>query len=95
MQEITVACANLQQETQVNFFLAPTMAEILNKRGGTPNVWRAGQFRHAAELAFQNVNRRAAPSSYTGTFYVTKNHEDPTLRVGYQTASNWGSYNPR
>jgi hypothetical protein len=54
----------------------------------------AGQFRHAAMLSFQSAmrwQRKDAP--WDGSFYVTKNHFDPALRVGYQPASQYTNYN--
>jgi hypothetical protein len=68
-----------------------TMAEEAQARH---EDWRAGQYQHAAELAFQNIERwrRSAPP-WKGSFFVTKNKFDPTLRVGYQTASQYSNYN--
>ncbi|HLY11469.1 MAG TPA: hypothetical protein VKW04_19350 [Planctomycetota bacterium] len=68
-----------------------TMAEEAQARRDS---WRAGQYRHAAELAFQNIDRwlRTDPG-WKGSFFVTKNKFDPALRVGYQTASQYSNYN--
>jgi hypothetical protein len=68
-----------------------TMAEEAQARHDS---WRAGQYRHAAELAFQNIERwhRSDPE-WKGSFFVTKNKFDPALRVGYQTASQYSNYN--
>lgn len=52
--------------------------------------WLAGQFRRAATLAFQNVQRWRRPD---GSFSVTKNWFDPALRVGHQNASQYSNYN--
>jgi hypothetical protein len=53
----------------------------------------AGQFRHAALLAFQNIARwRRSDPPWDGSYYITKNHFDPALRVGYQTASEYSNY---
>lgn len=56
--------------------------------------WLAGQFRHAAMLAFQGIARwRRTDGAWAGSYYVTKNHFDPALRVGYQPASQYSNYN--
>jgi hypothetical protein len=54
----------------------------------------AGQYRHAAMLAFQNILRwrRTAEGPWKGSFFVTKNHFDPALRVGHQAASEYTNY---
>jgi hypothetical protein len=45
-------------------------------------------------LAFQNIERwRRTDGEWAGSYYVTKNHFDPALRVGYQRASQWSNYN--
>jgi hypothetical protein len=67
------------------------MAENMNTSGET---WLAGQFRRAALLAERNIDRwRRTDGAWGGSFYVTKNHFDPTLRVGYQDASQYSNYN--
>ena len=67
------------------------MAENAHKRG---DAWLAGQFRHAAMQAFQNIARwRRSDGPWAGSYYVTKNHFDPALRVGYQPASEYSNYN--
>ena len=54
----------------------------------------AGRFRRAASLALQNIQRwRRDDGMWKGSFYVTKNHFDPELRVGYQDASQYTNYN--
>jgi len=68
-----------------------TMAEQSLVQG---DKWLAGQYRHAALLTFQNIDRwRRTDGAWTGSFYVTKNHLDPAKRVGYQPASQYGTYN--
>jgi hypothetical protein len=68
-----------------------TMAEQALAQG---DKWLAGQYRHAAFLAFQNIDRwRRSDGAWSGSFYVTKNHLDPAKRVGYQPASQYGTYN--
>ena len=54
----------------------------------------AGQYRHAAMLARGNIDRwRRTDGPWAGSYFVTKNHFDPALRVGYQSASNYSNYN--
>jgi hypothetical protein len=65
---------------------------MAQRRSQSP--WLAGQFRHAAMLAFQSISRwRRTEEPWTGSYYVTKNHFDPELRVGYQPASQYSNYN--
>ena len=67
------------------------MAENTLKRG---DARLAGQYRHAAMLAFQSIGRwRRSDGQWAGSHYVTKNHFDPALRVGYQPASEYSNYN--
>jgi hypothetical protein len=67
------------------------MAERARARGDTD---LAGQFRRAALLAFESIQRwRRADPGWAGSFFVTKNHFDPALRVGYQDASEYSNYN--
>jgi hypothetical protein len=67
------------------------MAERMRTAG---DLESAGQFRHAAMLAFANAQRwRRADGEWAGSYYVTKNHFDPALRVGHQTASQYSNYN--
>jgi hypothetical protein len=56
----------------------------------TADPWLAGQYQHAAELSFRE---QGLWDRGDGSFQVTKNWFDPTARVGYQTASNFGFYN--
>jgi hypothetical protein len=66
------------------------MAERAFQRG---DLESAGQFRHAALLAFQNIARwRRTDGAWAGSYFITKNHFDPALRVGYQTASQYSNY---
>jgi hypothetical protein len=64
--------------------------EVMAVRTQKTDPWLAGQFRRAATLAFQNVQRWRRPD---GSFSVTKNWFDPALRVGYQLASQYSNYN--
>ncbi|MFO7822702.1 MAG: hypothetical protein R6V72_02100 [Cyclobacterium sp.] len=53
----------------------------------------AGQYRRAANLAFNSILRwQRTDKPWEGSFYITKNHFEPGLRVGYQPASQWGNY---
>ncbi len=55
--------------------------------------WLAGQYRHASVLAFNNIARwRRSDGAWAGSYYITKNHFDPALRVGYQDASQYSNY---
>lgn len=67
------------------------MAERAHGRG---DASLAGQYRHAAMLAFQSAQRwRRDDGTWAGSFFVTKNRFDPALRVGYQDASQYSNYN--
>ena len=45
-------------------------------------------------LALRNIDRwRRDDGPWAGSYYVTKNHFDPALRVGYQSASQYSNYN--
>ncbi|MEO3407290.1 T9SS type A sorting domain-containing protein [Mucilaginibacter sp. CAU 1740] len=63
------------------------MAEIVNKEG---NLRLAGQYRHAAALAFQSAQRWIRPNR---TYSVTKNLFDPSAKVGYASYSFVTNYN--
>lgn len=53
----------------------------------------AGQYRRAANLAFNSILRwQRNDQPWEGSFFITKNHFEPGLRVGYQPASQWGNY---
>ncbi|GAA4430527.1 hypothetical protein GCM10023188_17260 [Pontibacter saemangeumensis] len=64
-----------------------TMAEIAHKAGDTR---QAGQYRRAAALGFKSVQRWRRSD---GTYSVTKNHFDPSDRVGFATYSYFTNYN--
>jgi hypothetical protein len=68
--------------------------EVMAERArASGDLESAGQFRHAALLAFQNIARwRRADGPWAGSYFITKNHFDPALRVGYQTASQYSNY---
>jgi hypothetical protein len=63
------------------------MAEIAFKEG---KVRLAGQYRHAAALAFLSVQRWRRSD---GTYSVTKNHFDPKDKIGYGIYSYFSNYN--
>jgi len=68
-----------------------TLAALAEQSG---NIWLAGQYENAAALSFESMNPYLrSDSTYGGTFYVTTNQFDPSLRVGYQTASQYSNYN--
>jgi hypothetical protein len=68
-----------------------TLALLAQQSG---NTWLAGQYQNAALLSFQSASRWArTDSTYGGSFYVTKNQFNPSLRAGYQTASQYSNYN--
>jgi hypothetical protein len=67
------------------------MAERMQRQG---DPWLAGQFRHAAMLSFQSIGRwRRTDGPWAGSYFVTKNRFDLSLRVGYQEASQYSNYN--
>ena len=66
------------------------MAEKSQRRG---EARRASQYRRAANLAFRSIMRwRREDDPWTGSFYITKNHFDPSERIGYQPASQYSNY---
>jgi hypothetical protein len=69
--------------------------EVMAERSrAAGDSWSAGQFRRAAMLAFNNAQRwRRNDDRWAGSFYVTKNHFDPALRIGHQHASQYSNYN--
>src|SRR5262249_21656573 len=67
------------------------MAERAYKQG---DALQSGQFRHAAMLSFQSIQRwRRTDEPWAGSYSITKNRFDPALRVGYQDASQYSNYN--
>jgi hypothetical protein len=53
----------------------------------------AGQFQQASNLVLPEIRRFLhTDDDWIGSFYITKNHFDPALRVGYQDASQIGNY---
>ncbi len=68
--------------------------EVMAERTQHANPWLAGQYRHAAMLGFESIARwRRASGPFAGSYFITKNHFDPALRVGYQDASQYSNYN--
>ena len=67
---------------------------MAERAAGVGDERLAGQYRHAAMLAFKSIRRwRRTDGEWSGSYFITKNHFDPSQRVGYQTASNIGNYN--
>ncbi|WP_162055363.1 malectin domain-containing carbohydrate-binding protein [Pontibacter pamirensis] len=64
-----------------------TLAEIINQEG---DARLAGQYRRAAALGFQSVQRWRRAD---GTYSVTKNHFDPAERTSYAPYSHFTNYN--
>lgn len=64
-----------------------TMAELVYKEGKTR---LAGQYRHAAALAFKSIQRWRRPDN---TYFVTKNRFDPKDRTRYASYSFFTNYN--
>jgi hypothetical protein len=64
-----------------------TMAELAYQEG---NTRLAGQYRRAAALGFNSVQRWRKSD---GTYYVTKNHFNPASRIGYAYYSFFTNYN--
>jgi hypothetical protein len=57
------------------------------------NLWLASQYRHAAMLSFQSIQRwKRTDGDWSGSYFITKNRFDPELRVGYQLASQYSNY---
>jgi hypothetical protein len=68
--------------------------EAMAERMRTRDPWLAGQYRRAAMLSFDGVQRWCRTGGeWAGSYFVTKNHFDPALRVGYQQASQYSNYN--
>ncbi len=66
-------------------------AEMANGRGEQE---LAGQFRRAASLCFQSIERwRRTDGDWAGSYFVTKNRLNPVDRTGYQFASQYTNYN--
>jgi hypothetical protein len=66
------------------------MAERMYKEG---NAEMAGVYRHAAMLSLANIKRwRRTDPGWEGSYFITKNHFDPSLRVGYQLATQYSNY---
>ncbi|WP_114749089.1 hypothetical protein [Pleomorphovibrio marinus] len=75
----------------VLYFLAfEALAEITNREADSQ---LAGQYKRAANLAFESILRwQRKDEGWEGSFFITKNHFDPSERTGYQPASQWGNY---
>ncbi len=78
-----------------NDVLYQLIFEVMAERAfAAGDTHRAGQYRRAAQLAFQSIQRwKREDEGWAGSFYVTKNFFDPTDRIGYQPASQYTNYN--
>jgi len=77
-----------------NDVLCQLSGDVMAERARQQDAVLAGQYRRAAMLSFKSIERwRRNDGPWAGSYFVTKNHFDPALRVGYQTASNYGNYN--
>jgi hypothetical protein len=67
--------------------------EVMAEATRENDPWLAGQYRHASMLGFNSIARwRRSDGAWSGSYYITKNHFDPVLRVGYQDASQYSNY---
>ena len=66
---------------------------MANRESLAGHAASAMAFQRGALLALQNIQRwRRNDGLWAGSFSITKNHFDPALRVGYQTASHYSNY---
>jgi hypothetical protein len=66
---------------------------MANREWQAGNKQQAGVYQHASDLVFTNLLRfRHTDTEWAGSFYITKNHFNPSLRVGYQDASQISNY---
>jgi len=66
---------------------------LANEAWQSGDRYLAGQFQEASNLGFEEIQRfRHTDGDWAGSFYITKNHFDPALRVGYQDASHISNY---
>ena len=77
-----------------NDVLYQLLFEVMAEReAAAGHADRAGQYRHAAMLGFQSIQRwQRTDAPFVGTYSITKNHFPIDQRVGYQPASNWTNY---
>lgn len=77
-----------------NDVLYQLLFEIMAEReAAAGNPLRAGQYRRAAMLAFESIQRwEREDAPFAGAYSITKNHFPIDMRVGYQPASNWTNY---
>ena len=77
--------------TEVGLQLAFSAASPILRAEG--DVRTADAMENSAELSFHGMQRwRRRDGKWSGSFYITKNHFDPRLRVGYQNASQYSNY---
>jgi len=66
---------------------------MANREWAAGNKALAGVYQHASELSFSSTARwKRADGDAAGSYFITKNHFDPALRVGYQDASLMSNY---
>ncbi len=66
---------------------------MANEESQLGNAELAGQFQEASNLVIPEIrNYLHTDGDWVGSLYITKNHFDPGLRVGYQDASHIGNY---
>jgi len=66
---------------------------MANQEWNAGNKTLAGAYQHASELSFSSVARwKRIDGNAAGSYFITKNHFDPALRVGYQDASQMSNY---
>ena len=66
---------------------------MANREWEAGNKALAGVYQHASELSFNSTARwKRTDGDAAGAYFITKNHFDPALRVGYQDASLMSNY---
>lgn len=77
--------------TEVGLQLAFTAAAPMFRAEGDERT--ADAMEREAQLSFEHMERwRRNDGKWAGSYYITKNYFDPTLRVGYQNASQYSNY---
>ncbi len=89
----TPANGRTDDHTWVDIGYSLAFEVMAEESASNKEMWVAGQYRHASMLAFRNIARwRRDDGPWAGSYYITKNHFDPALRVGYQDASQYSNY---
>ncbi len=77
--------------TDVGLQLAFTAAAPMVRAEGDERT--ADAMEREAQLSFEGMERwRRSGGKWAGSYFITKNHFDPALRVGYQNASQYSNY---